>query len=386
MIEGNYDHDNRLPMSEQGTQFNGVQLNRRKFLKGSAAALSGFALSSCGWRLADVKPTARRTSTDTLYIYTWAGYTDDALLKQFEAETGIRAIADVFDSNEAMLARIQAQGGGDYSIIYPSDYIVQEMIDLELLQELDHSQINGLDNLFETFTDPGYDPGNSYSIPISWGTTGLIYNKSALDEAPTDWNYLWDNADKLQRRMTLLNDVREVLGASLKSLGYSYNSTEEAQVKAAYERLVELRPAIASFNSDAWRTQILSGDLLVAMCYSSDANEITEEDDNFAYVVPSSGSSVWADTLVIPRTAPNVPGAYAWMSFMMRAQVSAEITQRLSFATPNRPGYELLPEDVRTNPNLFPSSETIDRCEGLKPLGEEVGEIYDRYWTKLTSG
>lgn len=364
----------------------GANINRRRFIKGSAAALSGMALSSCGWTLADIKPQARRTSTDTIYIYTWAGYTDDDLLRQFEAETGIRAIADVFDSNEAMLARIQAQGGGDYSIIYPSDYMVQEMVDLELIRELDHSQIDGLDNLFETFADPGYDPGNGHSIPISWGTTGLIYNKSALGEAPEDWDYLWRNAKDLRRRMTLLNDVREVLGASLKSLGYSYNTTEESEVKEAYEKLVELRPAIASFNSDAWRTQILSGDLLVAMCYSSDANEITEEDDNFAYIVPSSGSSVWADTLVIPRTAPNIAGAYAWMSFMMRAKVSADITQRLSFATPNRPGYELLPKDVRTNPNLFPSAETIDRCEGLKPLGEEVGAMYDRYWTKLTSG
>ncbi|MGB2923948.1 MAG: spermidine/putrescine ABC transporter substrate-binding protein [Limnothrix sp.] len=373
-------------LGDLGVNFNLNRVKRRRFIKGSAAALSGFALSSCGWTLADIKPTARKTSTDTLYIYTWAGYTDDELLKQFEAETGIRAIADVFDSNEAMLARLQAQGGGDYSIIYPSDYMVQEMVDLKLLTALDHSQIDGLDNLFETFADPGYDPGNSYSIPISWGTTGLIYNKSALDEVPEDWDYLWRNAKDLRRRMTLLNDVREVLGASLKSLGYSYNTTDEVEVKKAYEKLVELRPAIASFNSDAWRTQILSGDLLIAMCYSSDANEITEEDDNFAYIVPSSGSSVWADTLVIPRTAPNIPGAYAWMSFMMRAKVAANITERLSFATPNRPGYELLPEDIRTNPNLFPSAETIDRCEGLKPLGEDVGAIYDRYWTKLTSG
>lgn len=371
-------------MSDQG--LHNLHFNRRRFLQGSAAALSGFALSSCGWRLADIKPQARRSSSDTLYIYTWSGYTDESLLKQFEEETGIKAIADVFDSNEAMLARIQAQGGGDYSIIYPSDYMVQEMVDLELLTELDHSQIDGLDNLFATFADPGYDPGNRYSIPISWGTTGLIYNKSKLPSPPEDWDYLWQNADKLKKRLTLLNDVREVIGATMKSLGFSYNSSSEAEIRQAYEKLVQLRPAIASFNSDAWRPQILSGDLLIAMCYSSDANEITQEDDNFAYIVPKSGSSVWADTLVIPRTAPNIPGAYAWMSFMMRSQISADMTKRLSFATPNRPGYELLPEDVRTNPNLFPSEETIDRCEGLKPLGEEVGAIYDRYWTKLTSG
>lgn len=380
-MNGSHDMDSR----NQWVSVN-RKINRRQFLQGSAAAVSGLALSSCGWRLADIKPQARKSSTDTLYIYTWAGYTDENLLRQFEEETGIKAIADVFDSNEAMLARVQAQGGGDYSIIYPSDYMVQEMVDAELLIELDKSQIQGLENLFETFTDPGYDPGNTFSIPISWGTTGIIYNPAKLPTKPTDWDYLWENASLLNRRMTLLNDTREVIGAALKSLGYSYNSTSEAEIRAAYEKLVQLRPAIASFNSDAWRTQMLSGDLFLAMCYSSDANEIIEEDENLAYVVPSSGSSVWADTLVIPRTAPNIPGAYAWMSFMMRAKVAAEITERLSFATPNRPGYDLLSEETRNNPNLFPSAETIDRCEGLKPLGSEVGAIYDRYWTKLTSG
>lgn len=360
--------------------------SRRQFLKYSTLALSGLALSSCGWTLADVKPApGLGGSTDELYIYTWAGYTDDELLNRFREETGIRAIADVFDSNEAMLARLQAGGGGGYSIIYPSEYMVQQMIQLGMLQELDPTKVTGLDYLFPRFRDPIYDPENRHSIPMSWGTTGLIYNRSKLAKAPEDWDYLWDNSQELARRMTLLNDVREVMGASLRSLGYSYNATEPEKIKAAYEKLRRLKPAIASFTSDAWRTQILTGDLYLAMCYSADANEVMEESDELDYVLPASGSSLWIDTLAIPKTAPNVEGAYAWINFMSQPDVAARICQRLSFATPSETAYSLLPPDFRNNRSLFPPESVLERCEGLEPVGEEVSEIYDRYWTLLTS-
>lgn len=360
--------------------------SRRQFLKYSTLTLSGLALSSCGWTLADVKPAPSFAgSTDELYIYTWAGYTDDELLNRFQEETGIRAIADVFDSNEAMLARLQAGGGAGYSIIYPSEYMVQQMMGLGMLQELNPARILGLDSLFPRFQDPIYDPGNRHSVPVSWGTTGLIYNRSKLAQAPEDWGYLWDNSQELSRRITLLNDVREVMGASLRSLGYSYNSQDPEHIKAAYLKLRELKPAIASFTSDAWRTQMLTGDLYLAMCYSSDANEIIEEAENLDYVLPQSGSSVWIDTLAIPKTAPNVEGAYAWINFMLQPDVAAKICQRLSFATPSQAAYSLLPLEFRNNRSLFPPEAILERCEGLEPVAEEISEIYDRYWTLLTS-
>jgi spermidine/putrescine transport system substrate-binding protein len=360
--------------------------NRRQFLQMSLGALSTTALSGCGWTLADVRPTSERNhSSDELYIYTWSGYTDDELLRRFREQTGIRAIADVFDSNEAMLARIQASGGGGYSIIYPSEYMVQQMVQLNMLQQLDHERLPGLELLFPRFQDPIYDRNNQFSIPVSWGTTGLIYNRSVLTEKPTDWAFLWENKEKLNKRFTLLNDVREVMGATLRSLGYSYNSTDPQQIRAAYERLLELQPAIASFTSDAWRTQILSGDLLIAMCYSSDANEVMGENEDLEYVLPASGSSLWTDTVVIPNTAPNPEGAYAWMNFILEPDVSAEMCKRLSFATPNREAFYLLPEEIRANQSLFPPEESLALSESLIPFDDEINELYDRYWTRLTS-
>lgn len=263
------------------------------------------ALSGCNWTLAEVRPKASsQGSSKNLYIYTWSSYTDQDLLDRFTKETGITAVVDVFDSNEAMLSRVQAGGGGGYSIIYPSDYMVQRMVELEMLTQLDFSRITGLDRISPQFLNPEYDPGNLHSVPISWGTTGLIYNTQKLKPAPTDWSYLWENQQQLTRRMSMLNDVREVMGAVLKMLGYSYNSRNSQQIQQAYEKLAVLKPHLASFTSDAWRDQVLSGDLLLAMCYSSDANEVMEENKNLQYVLPKSGSTLWMDTLVIPKQRP----------------------------------------------------------------------------------
>jgi spermidine/putrescine transport system substrate-binding protein len=357
---------------------------RRQFLQNSLTALSGLALSSCGWRLANVSPPD--VSSDKLYLYTWAGYTDDSLLSRFESDTGFNAIADVFDSNEAMLARFQASGGGGYSVIYPSDYMVRQMVDLDLLLELDKERLVGLDRLFPRFLNPAYDPDDRYSIPVSWGTTGLIYNRKKLTEAPKDWDYLWQNKDALKKKFTLLNDVREVMGATLKMLGYSYNSTNPQEIEQAFNKLKEIKDAIASFTSDAWRDQILAGDLAMAMCYSSDASELIGENPDLSYVLPASGSSLWADTLVIPKTAPNIDGAYQWFNFMLQPEIAAEICQRLSFATPNQKGFELLPKELQENVTLFPPNPGLSLSEGLIPLDDKITQLYDRYWTLLTSG
>ncbi|NJK69344.1 MAG: spermidine/putrescine ABC transporter substrate-binding protein [Richelia sp. CSU_2_1] len=373
------------PTNLPNSRISRVNATRRQFIKNVAAAASGLALSSCGWRLADVQSAPRlQGAADELFIYTWEGYTDKSLLDRFAEKTGIRVIADVFDSNEAMLARVQAGGGRAYSIIYPSDYMVVQMTELGLLSELDHSIIGGLDRLKKQFQNPVYDPGNRYSVPLSWGTTGLIYNSEQLKESPEDWSYLWEHKQELSRRMTLANDVREVMGAALRMLGYSLNSTNADQVRKAYEKLAALKPAIASFTTDAWRPQMLTGDLKIAMCYSSDANEVIADNDKLRYVVPKSGSSLWTDTLVIPKGAPNPEAAYKWINFMLQADVAASLVERLSFATPSEDAFSLLTPEVRENEILFPPEAVLKNCEGIAPVGK-FADVYDRYWTKLTS-
>ncbi|WP_414527510.1 ABC transporter substrate-binding protein [Nodularia chucula] len=356
--------------------------NRRQFLQ-AIAALSGLSLAGCGWRLGNVKSTTISTRSDQLYLFTWTQYSDQKLLEAFTTQTGIKVLVDIYDSNEVMLAKLAAGGGSAYSTIYPSDYMVQRMQADGLLREIDHDRLIGLNNLFPEFQNPSYDPNNRHSIPFNWGTTGFIYDSAQLPDAPEDWEYLWQNQERLNRRITLLNDVREVMGAVLRMLGYSYNSQNENQLKQAYQKLVELKPAIASFDTDAWQNQLLAGDLTLAMCYSADAIRITQENPRFKYIIPRSGSSLWTDTMVIPQTAPNLDGAYAWINFMLQPEVAASISQRLSLATPNIAGFEQLPKDIQNNPSWFPPEEILKNCERIQPVGD-FEEIYERYWTELT--
>lgn len=377
----------QFPLLPQQKTYFGKQysLSRRRLLKASAAAISGLALTRCGWRQGSVQRESTPTSTtDKLYIYTWSQYTDEDLLKSFTSQTGIQVVADVFDSNETMLAKLQAGGGANYSVIYPSDYMVRRMLELSLLRELDRTQLKGLDNLSPRFQNPEYDADNRHSVPMSWGTTGFVYNSEKLADAPGDWDYLWVQQKELSKRMTLLNDVREVMGGTLRMLGYSYNSKDESQIKQAYEKLQALKPSLAAFETDAWRNQILAGDLLLAMCYSADSIQVNKENPSLKYVIPQSGSSLWTDTMAIPKNAPNLDAAYAWINFMLQPDIAAQICQRLSIAIPNQAAVEKLPPEVANNANLFPPESILQKCDRISPLGK-VDTIYERYWTQLTS-
>ncbi len=364
--------------------------SRRRFLQGSAAALAGVGLSNCRRTIGEaetapaVKPANSSSASGTLHIYTWADYTDDELAKQFTEATGIDVKIDVYDSNETMLAKMQAGGGADYSLLYPSDYMVTEMISLGMLTPLDKSRLVGLDKIREKWKSPVYDPDNTHSVPYSWGTTGLLYNSEVLTTEPTDWNYLWDNREVLSRKMTMLDDVRETMGAVLSSLGYSYNATDPAQLEEAYQKLLDLKPSLASFKSFGWQDELLSGDLLLSMVYSVEGIPVSLENPKFKYVIPESGSSVWTDTVVIPTTAPNVDAAYEWINFNLQPQISKETVERLFFATPNGEAMTMLSQDLLDNKDLFPPEDLLAKCEGIAPVGE-ANALYDEYWTKVTS-
>lgn len=370
---------------------------RRRFLQGSAAAIAGVTLANCRQNLAEQTSTeteaeaappeegsASGGGSGVLHVYTWADYTNDEMVNAFTDKTGIEVIVDIYDSNETMLAKMQAGGGDAYSIIYPSDYMVQQMIELNMLTKLDKERISGLDNIFDKWQTPAYDPGNDFSVPFAWGTTGLLYNTDVISDNPEDWDYLWDNSSSLSKRMTLLDDVRETMGMVLKSLGYSYNSTDPAEIEEAYERLVAIKPDLASFMSFGFEDGLLSGDLAVVMAYSVDALSSIAEDDRLNYVIPSSGSSVWTDTLVIPTTAPNAAAAYEWINFNLDPAIAQLNTETLFNATPNKVAYENLSEEFKTNEKLFPPEELLAKCEGIAPVGD-ASAVYDEFWTRVTS-
>jgi len=384
------------PIHPSDSRFSGrsprLSASRRRFLQLSGAALSGAVLTNCARNIGsgstDASPASPASSSgggdNTLHVYSWSTYIDDDLLKSFEQETGIKVVADIYDSNETMLAKIQAGGGKQYSIIYPSDYMVGQMVELNLLSPIDKARVSGYDDLLEQWQSPSYDVDNKNSVPYTWGTTGLVYNTEVLTKPVTDWSYLWDNKKQLSGKMTLLNDVREVMGFTLKSLGFSNSSKDPKQIEAAYKKLAQLKPAISSFTTDGWRDQIVVGDLLLSHAYSVDGIDVMASNPKLQYIIPASGATVWTDTIVIPKNAPNVDAAYKWIEYSINPETSSQTLSRLKLATPNRKTLELLPQELRENPALIPPDAVLKKCEVLGNV-DTATDLYDRYWTQLTS-
>jgi spermidine/putrescine transport system substrate-binding protein len=368
-----------------------LSVSRRRFLQQTAAAGAGVFLTNCAKSLSS-KGSATQSGAvsgqdaKTLHIYTWADYTDVQLLRDFQDKTGIKAVVDVYDSNETMLAKLQSGGGSAYSIIYPGDYMVTQMVTLGLLTPLDRPRIQGLDNLRQPWQDPAYDRGNQHSVPTNWGTTGLIYDPQKLGFELKRWQDLWENAADMPRQVTMVNDVREVLGATLLALGHSFNTTDERQIKAAYEQLVKFKPAIAAFLTNGWEDQVSGGDIRVAMGYSPNAVKLIAEQPQLTYLIPETGASMWSDTIAIPKTAPNVDAAYEWLNFTLNPEVSKGLVERLKLATPNQKAFDLLPQDLQTNRQIFPDAATLSKCQIPQPVPAATAAVFDRYWTQLTSG
>jgi spermidine/putrescine transport system substrate-binding protein len=371
-------------MTVRGSSSTVTALTRRRFLQSALWGATGLSLSSCGWRLADIQnQTPIATTEDSLHIYTWTSYSNDYLLKGFQGKTGIKPILEIMASNEEMIAAFEAGKARVFSLLYPSDYAVELMYEKQYLRALDTSRVANLETLLPNLAKVGMIDGKRYCVPVSWGTTGLLYNSDKIPEPPQDWSYLWDNQDKLTRKMTLLDDPREVFGAALHRLGYSQNTTDPGQIQQAYEQLQALKPSLASFTTDAWREPLVAGDLWIAMGYSTDATDLIKENPKIRYVIPASGTNLWVDTMVIPVTAPNPEAAYAWINYVTTPERAAILTEQLGYVPTTQAAIERLPAAVRQDPVKFPPEVVLAKCETMQTLPPDVAAAIEKYWTQV---
>ncbi|WP_141502239.1 ABC transporter substrate-binding protein [Paenibacillus luteus] len=325
--------------------------------------------------------SAGYSGDNTLTIYNWGDYVDPELLTRFEEETGIKVIYQTFDSNEAMMTKIE-QGGTTFDVSIPSEYAISKMKEEDLLIKLDHSKIPNLKNIDPRFMNLSFDPDNAYSIPYFWGTVGIVYNPELVGDLTfASWNELWDQS--LRNQILLLDGAREVMGMGLNSLGYSLNDTEEAHLQEAKAKLQLLTPNVKAIVGDEIKLLLANEEAAVGLVWSGDASEIMGENEKLDYVVPEEGSNLWFDNMVIPKTAKNIEGAHQFINFMLDPEVAAQNTEYVGYSSPNQAAMALLPEEISGDERFYPDEELTSRLEVYDNLGKRMLAHYNELFLEF---
>jgi spermidine/putrescine transport system substrate-binding protein/spermidine/putrescine transport system permease protein len=313
-----------------------------------------------------------------LNLYIWSNYIAPETVQKFETRYGVRVNVDLYDTNEALLAKIQA-GNVGYDVLCPSNYPIEILLKQGALKPLDHSALPHLSNLDPRFLDRDYDRGNRYSVPYFWGTCGIGYRRQKAG-AVSSWATLWD--PRFRNRVLMLDDARETLGAALKWKGHSVNATDPAVLAEAQRLLIEQKPLVKTYDSANYHDVLLSGDVWVAQGWNGQFAKVMDHEPDVGYVIPEEGSSFFIDSLVIPASAPHPELAHRFIDFTLEAEIAAEICRTMHYSSPNRAAHALLPPEVRTNPAIFPPEDVISRLELIHDLGEAT-VLYDRLWTEV---
>jgi spermidine/putrescine-binding protein len=320
---------------------------------------------------------------EELHVYNWSEYIDPEIYADFEEEFGVKVIEDTFASNEDLLAKLQA-GATGYDIIVPSDYMVAIMIELELLAEINYDNIPNFENIDAKFKDPPYDPGNKYSVPYQWGTTGIGYNADLFEDPPDSWAYLFDPemAAPYAGRMSMLNDSRETIGAALTYLGYSLNTTNEAELEEAKQLLIQQKEWVSAYDSDGFEDLLAAGEVDIGHGWSGDYFAAAEDAEQVWYIIPTEGGVIWTDNLAIPKSAPSQYTAEVFINYLLRPEVGAKITNYTWYGSPNKASEEFIDAEILDEPAIYPPPEVMEKLEFIRDVGEAT-TIYDRIWTEI---
>ncbi|ERL66257.1 ABC transporter substrate-binding protein [Schleiferilactobacillus shenzhenensis] len=311
----------------------------------------------------------------TLNLFNWGDYIDPSLIKKFEKETGYKVNYETFDSNEAMLTKIQ-QGGTSYDLAVPSDYTIEKMKKEHLLIPLDRSKLKGMNNIGSDFINKSFDPGNKYSIPYFWGTLGIIYNDKFVKASEMQhWSDLWN--PKWHHSIMLVDSARDILGFSLVRNGDSMNTRSPAKIAHARTELDKLAPNVKAIVADEIKMYMIQNEAPLAVTWSGEASEMLDNNSHLHYVVPTEGSNLWFDNLVIPKTAKHFDAIYAFLNFMLEPKNAAQNTEYVGYATPNTKAKALLPKDVRNDKQFYPDADTVSKLQVYEDLGLKTVGLYN---------
>ena len=321
-----------------------------------------------------------------VYVLNWGEYIDDETIKMFEEETGIEVIYEEFETNETMYPKLEA-GAANYDVVCPSDYMIQKMVDNDMLAELNWDNMpNATANIGADYykQSQAFDPENKYSVPYCWGTVGILYNTTMVDEPVTSWSILWD--EQYKDSILMQESVRDLFMVALKLKGYSMNSTDETELNEAKELLIEQKPLVQAYVIDQVRDKMIGNEAALGVIYSGEAIYTQRENPNLAYVIPEEGTNVWIDSWVIPKNAENKENAEKFIDFMCRADIALMNFEYITYSTPNTAAQALIEdEDIRNSEIAFPDLSQYDNLETFSYLGEEADTLYNNLWKEIKS-
>lgn len=318
----------------------------------------------------------------TLYVLNWGDYIDETMLTRFEKENpGIKVHYDTVASNEEMLTKLSAPDS-IYDICFPSDYIIEKMAREDMLHPINKANIPNIKNIDERFLNRSFDPGNKYSVPYMWGTVGLLYNTTKVEGPVTSWRILWDK--KYSGQIYMYDSIRDTIGATLKMLGHSINTRDEAHILEAQQALIEQKPLVKAYLDDPIKENMINGNGALAIVYSGDATWCIAENPDLAYVVPDEGSNIWFDNVIIPKKSAHTAEAEKFINFLCEADVAKANTEYIGYSSPNKAAREMLDADLLADETYNPPQAVIDRCEVFSDLGDFL-PVYNRAWQHIKS-
>ncbi len=364
-----------------------VSRRGHKVLRGIAAGAAACAL------VAVLIVTGRSANTERVVnVCSWGEYIDESLIDEFEQKTGITVNYQTAESNEALYSLIE-MGGADFDVIVPSDYMVARLIDEGLLAELDYDNIPNYALIGDQYKGLSYDPENKYTVPYTWGTLGIIYNTTMVDEEITSWDAMFDT--KYAGQVLMINNSRDAMAAALLDLGYSINTTDEGQLQEAFELLAGAKKngVYQAFVMDQVFQKMEGGNAAIAMYYAGDYLTMLENNEDLRFVIPDEGSNWFVDAMCVLKTSQHKAEAEEWINFIASTTSNLANMDYIWYASPNTealaqyPDYYLEIYDEELDGELFEimaaPDETLARCELYENLPRQTLTLYNDLWTQL---
>lgn len=325
----------------------------------------------------------------TLNVYNWGEYISDGnngtinVNDEFTKLTGIKVNYTTYATNEELYAKLKG-GGSSYDIIIPSDYMVSRMINEDMLHELDYSKIPNMKNINPTFLNSEYDEDQRFSVPYTWGTVGIIYDNTVVEEENIDWDILWneDYAD----RILMFDNPRDSFAIAQILLGYDINTEDKKELEEAAEKLTEQKKVIQAYVMDEIFDKMGAGEAIIAPYYAGDAVTLMNEVEDLSFVIPESGTNMFVDAMCIPKSARNVEAAQMYINFMCEKDIAYSTTKYVGYSTPNKAAFDMLSEEEKNDKRSYPDEEFLNtKTTVFRNLSNEANQNMQDLWTQMKS-